>query len=57
MNQGARKATLAQWMSMALKRAVSSDNIRKGFKSTGILLLNREAVDGLLIPIQPFRRR
>jgi hypothetical protein len=56
MNQGASKATLAQWVSFALKRALSSDNIWKGFKNTGILPLNKKAVDVLLAPSQPFGR-
>jgi hypothetical protein len=45
MNQGASKATLAHWVSLGLKRALSSNNIRQGFKATRILPLNKEAVN------------
>jgi hypothetical protein len=53
---GSEQGNIGPMVSLALKRALSSDNIRKGFKSTRILLQNREAIDGLLAPSQPFGR-
>lgn len=40
------KNILAEWVCYSLRRALSSSNIKSGFKATGILLLNLQALDG-----------
>jgi hypothetical protein len=50
MHQKASKETLAQWVSLGLRKALSVHNITKGFQTTGIFSLNRKAVDSKLMP-------
>jgi hypothetical protein len=54
MNQGTSKVILTHWVSLGLKRALSNDNIRQGFKAIGILPLNKEVVDRWMGPSEPF---
>jgi hypothetical protein len=54
MHQPAGKETLAQWVSLALRKALSPKNIKNGFASTGIIPLNHSAVDGQFAPSRPF---
>lgn len=57
MQQPAGKETLAQWVSLALKKALSAGNIKAGFEGTGIWPLNATAVDGQLAPSRVFESR
>ena len=43
--KGASQQTLAMWVSKALERALTTRNITAGFHSTGIYLLNCEAMN------------
>jgi hypothetical protein len=52
--QGAKKGTLAKWVSLGLKKALTSANIKSGFKVTGIYPLNAHAVDKLFGPSEGF---
>ena len=45
LNQLATKQMLAHWVSLALRRALTPHNIKKGFSSTGILPFNRDAMN------------
>jgi hypothetical protein len=54
MNQPAGKETLAQWVSLALRKALSEKNIKNGFTATGILPFNRSALDGQFAPSRVF---
>ena len=54
MQQPAGKETLAQWVSLALKKALSPGNIKSGFGGAGILPLNPTAIDGQLAPSTVF---
>ena len=54
LNQPATKQTLAHWVSLALKRALTPHNIRSGFSSTGILPFNRDAMNVHLGPSATF---
>jgi hypothetical protein len=54
MNQRASKETLAQWVSLGLKKALLNHNITKGFETTGIFPLNRTAMDSKLTPSENF---
>jgi hypothetical protein len=56
LDQPATKQTLAQWISLALGKALSPNNITKGFSATGIYPLNRHAVDKDLTPSETFGR-
>ena len=50
LNQPATKQMLAHWVSLALRRALTPHNIKKGFSSTGILPFNRDAMNVHLGP-------
>ena len=50
LNQPATKQTLAHWVSLALRRALTPQNIKKGFSTTGILPFNRDAMNVHLGP-------
>lgn len=52
--QGAKKGTLAEWVSLGLKKALTSANIKSGFKVTGIYPLNAHAVDKHFSPSEGF---
>lgn len=54
INQPARKETLAHWVSLSLRKALSESNIRAGFKRAGIYPLNRHAVDRHLAPSETY---
>jgi hypothetical protein len=54
MQQPAGKETLAQWVSLAPKKALSPENIKSGFGGAGILPLNPTAIDGQLAPSRVF---
>ena len=41
----ATKVTLAQWVSLALRKALTERNIQTGFRKAGIYPINRNAVD------------
>jgi hypothetical protein len=45
LNQVVTKQTLEHWVSLGLKRALTPQNIKNGFRSTGIFPLNENAVD------------
>ena len=50
LNQPATKQTLAHWVSLALRRALTPQNIKKGFSTTSILPFNRDAMNVHLGP-------
>jgi hypothetical protein len=45
---------LAQWVSLALRKALLATNIKKGFTATGIFPVNARAVDAQMLPSQVF---
>ena len=49
-----KKETLAQWMSLALQKGLTTSNIRNGFKACGIWPLNFDAMNGKMGPVQLF---
>ena len=49
-----RKQDLASWVSLALKKALTSANIRAGFKRSGIWPLNLEAMKSKMGPSEGF---
>jgi hypothetical protein len=55
VGQKATKETLAHWVSLALRKALSTNNIEKGFSKTWIYPLNRTVVDKQLAPSESFR--
>ena len=54
LNQSVQKVTLAEWVSLSLKQALSETNIISGFKSIGIWPLNSSAVDDKLCPSETY---
>jgi hypothetical protein len=44
LNQAASKDTLAQWVSLSLRKALTKNNVKKGFSATGIWPLNQHLV-------------
>ena len=50
-----RKEDLAQWVSLALKRAASPQNIKAGFRATGIWPFNPEKMKFKMQPSEGFR--
>jgi hypothetical protein len=54
LNQPASKDILVQWVSLSLKKALTENNIRKGFSGTGIWPLNVHVVDSMLGPSELF---
>ena len=54
MHQAASKETLAHWVSLALKKALTPHNIQKGFSATGIYPLNSQAMAKHLTPSEVF---
>jgi hypothetical protein len=48
--KGAKKVVLAEWVSNALGRALTSKNIQSGFRATGIYPLNSHAMDSKIGP-------
>lgn len=53
-SQGAavKKENLVEWVSLALQKALTMENITKGFLTTGIWLLNPDAMEGKMNPSQ-----
>ena len=49
-----QERNIAQWMSLALKKALTSSNIKNGFKACGIWPLNFDAMEGKMGPAQVF---
>jgi len=45
-----RKEDLAQWVSHILRRALTKENIMKGFSTTGIYPINSNAIEGKMGP-------
>ena len=56
LNQLAIKDTLAQWVSLGLKRILSAHNICKGFNATRIFLLKKDAINHDLSPSEAFTK-
>jgi hypothetical protein len=54
LNEAASKDTLAQWVSLSLKKALTEGHIKKGFEATGIWPLNDHAVNNMLTPSEAF---
>ena len=52
--RGATKQVLAQWVSLALQKALSPSNIQAGFRATGIWPFNPSAVDKHMAPSLQF---
>jgi hypothetical protein len=52
--RAAQKEDLAEWVSLALERALTPRNIMQGFKGIGIWPLNHEAVVGKMGPFEQF---
>lgn len=54
LDETTTKDVLAQWVSLVLRKALSVNNIQKGFSATGIFPLNFHAVDSHLLPSEVF---
>ena len=54
MSQPANKTTLAQWVSLGLRKALTSSNIVSGFRGTGIWPINPAAMNRHLTPSEIF---
>ena len=54
LDESATKDVLSQWVSLALQKALSESNIKKGFSATGIFPLNFHAMDSHLLPSEVF---
>ena len=54
MHQAASKETLAHWVLLALKKALTAQNIQKGFSATEIYPLNSQAMAKHLAPSEVF---
>jgi hypothetical protein len=52
--QGAKKEILAEWVSLGLRKALTTTNIKSGFKTTGIYPLNPNACDRHFGPSEGF---
>jgi hypothetical protein len=55
LNEPASKDTLAQWVSLSLKKALTESNIKNGFSATSIFPLDEHVVDSMLAPSDSFR--
>jgi hypothetical protein len=53
--QAAQKEDLAKWVSLGLERALTSKNIKQGFRGTWIWPLNPEALAGKMGPAEQFQ--
>jgi hypothetical protein len=51
---GCTKGNLCQWVCLALQKALSAHNIKKGFQKTGIWLFNPHIVDDKMGPSKAF---
>ena len=54
MSQPANKTTLAQWVSLGLRKALTSSNIVSGFRGTGIWPINPAAMNSKLTSSEIF---
>ena len=54
LSQPATKSTLAHWVHLALRKALTKENISSGFRATGIYPLNPAAVNSYLAPSDIF---
>jgi hypothetical protein len=54
LQRPAQKEDLCHWVCLALRKALSAENIQKGFKKTGIWPLNPQAVDDMMGPSLAF---
>jgi hypothetical protein len=45
-SRGASKEVLAKWVSAALYKALSENNIKSGFRTNGIFPYNSQAMEG-----------
>ena len=54
LSQPTTKSTLAHWVHLALRKALTKENISSGFRATGIYPLNRAAVNSYLAPSDIF---
>jgi hypothetical protein len=50
LNQPTSKDTLAQWVSLSLRKALTENNIKKGFSAIEIWPFNEQAMDTMLAP-------
>ena len=50
----AHKETLAQWVSLSLRKALLVTNIQRGFATTGIWPINASAMEGKMGPSKDF---
>ena len=55
LDQPASKEILAQWVSLALRKALSPSNIQAGFRGAGIFPLDRNAPSGYIAPSEIYR--
>ena len=55
LNEAASKDTLAQWVSLALRKALSPSNIKEGFSAIGIFPLDFNALNEHFLPSQAFK--
>ena len=54
LSQPATKSTLAHWVHLALRKALTKDNIKSGFRATGIYPVNPAALNSYLAPSEIF---
>lgn len=54
LNGEASKDTLAQWVSLSLKKSLTEGNIKKGSATIGIWPLNDHAMDNMLVLSESF---
>jgi hypothetical protein len=54
LDQPATKTTLVHWVSLALRKALTMNNIRKGFSATGIFPINRLAIQSQMLPSEAY---
>jgi hypothetical protein len=54
IRRGASKVVLAQWVSLALKKALTENNIRSGFWATRIRPLNKDVINQYMLPSVQF---
>jgi hypothetical protein len=55
--QQCKKEDLAQWVSLSLKKALTPQNIKAGFKATGILPLDKDRMSAKMGPSEGFNQK
>jgi hypothetical protein len=55
--QQCKKEDLAQWMSLSLKKALTPENIKAGFRATGILPLDKDRMSAKMGPSEGFNHK